>query len=143
MIHNVNKLLSAVMVSVAFFVMAGCVKDNLGEANLQASEISLSKDGKVLAEYNAAKWQTGYNKAHAEYRVHTDDMSQYFILQCSEEIDSEGQEIKADLNYFLNGNRVKAVGLDFVVQKIGKDGMIWLWNASKKYGAVVYAPAAE
>ncbi|MGN1210751.1 MAG: hypothetical protein ACI4TM_03640 [Candidatus Cryptobacteroides sp.] len=140
---KIKSILLAAMVALAFLIPTGCVKENLSEANLQTSEISLSKGGKVLAEYNAAKWQTGYNKAHAEYRVYTDDMSQYFILQCSEEIDSEGQEIKADLKYYLNGNRVKAAGLDFVVQKIGKDGMIWLWNASSKYGAVIYAPAVD
>lgn len=117
-----------------------CDIEGLSEINMKNEEISLSLKGVVLLQYDSRQWQIGYNGSRNEYRIHDDNMGEYFIVTCSEAPSFEGQTFKADLTYTANSAIARESGLTFEVQKLDGAGRIWLWNKSKKYGIVIKQP---
>ena len=59
------------------------------------------------------------------------------IFTCSELPVKEGQEIRADLSWRVSGNSAKTTGKAFTVMKIEDTGLVRLWCAADKTGAVV------
>jgi hypothetical protein len=64
-------------------------------------------------------------------------MTSFFVLTCKDTPRTQGQELKADLQW-TSGNSVKTSGgLTFKVEKYSDTGLVWLWNSADKTGAVV------
>lgn len=87
--------------------------------------------------YSENTCQLGYNTARNEYRVYDESMENWFTLTCSAKPTSEGQKLKADLEY-KTGNSTKSYKeLDFSVERTSSEGLVWLWNKDKQIGVVI------
>ena len=108
------------------------------DPGLYASDtVSLMIKGKSVFTYDERTMQLGFNRTLGQFRVGNDEMSSFFVLTCSEIPREEGQEIKADLQW-TSGSSVKtSSGLTFKVEKYESTGLVWLWCATDKTGAVV------
>ena len=125
----------------AIFVLAGCdrkTKESETDPEITAAtQVFLKVKGNTVFRYADGTTQLGYNDKRREFRAGNDDMSSYFILTCSELPVREGQEIRADLRW-RSGSTVKTSnGLIFKVVGYESTGLIRLWCASDKTGAVV------
>ena len=102
-----------------------------------SDQISLMVKGKKVFTYSEGDGQLGFNRTRKEFRAGNDDMTSYFVLPCSEAPRSQGQEIRADIQW-TSGSSVKSTnGLTFKVEKYDNTGLVWLWNSTDKTGAVV------
>ena len=102
-----------------------------------SNQVSLMVKGKKVFVYDEGTCQLGYNSTKRQFRAGNDDMTSYFVLTCSEAPRSQGQEIRADIQW-TSGSSVKSTnGLTFKVEKYDNTGLVWLWNSTDKTGAVV------
>lgn len=102
-----------------------------------ATEVCLNVKGNRVFTYAEGTTQLGFNRSLRQFRAGNDDMSSYFIVTCSEIPVKVGQEIRADLSW-TSGSTVKTSGkVAFTVMKIEDTGLVRLWSAADKTGAVI------
>lgn len=111
--------------------------DNTDPVFMESDVPSLTVDGKTVFEYNPNTCQLGYSPTKHEFRIHTDNMSDYFVIRMNREPSSEGENVKADLKWTSNSTEKKMTGVQFAVGKIGNDGTVWLWSHKEKVGVIV------
>ena len=96
------------------------------------------KDVKVFT-YDALTWQTAFNREKREFRVHTDNMSDYYCVTLNTVPSSEGQKVKGSIVWTSSSDVITKSGLNFSVEKIDRAGRIWLWCKKERIGAVIQA----
>ena len=102
-----------------------------------SEQVSLMVRGKKVFVFDELNGQLAYNRTLRQFRAGNDDMSNYFVLTCNDLPREEGQEIRADLQW-KSGNAVKNTsGVTLKVEKYDGTGLVWLWNATDKTGAIV------
>ena len=131
-----RKYLSIIALSVLVF--AGCKEKVEMDLTLYESEqVCLMVKGKQVFTFTEGDGQLGYNRTLKQFRAGNDDMTGFFVLTCSEIPRQEGQEFRADIQW-TSGNSVKSSsGIILKVEKMDGTGLVWLWNAADKTGAVV------
>ena len=125
--------------AVAALAISACQSHNIEEVLLSRSDISMTMRGELQMAFNENTCQLGYNTSRHEFRVYDEALQNWFILRCSAKPTSEGQVIKATLEYATAGNTMTLSDLEFTVEKTSSDGLIWLWNKDKQIGIVVKA----
>lgn len=118
-------------------ILSGCARYDINEVLLSRTEVSLSLKGKVLYTMNPDKGQYSFRPATNEYRVYEDDINSWFRLRCEVRPNIENEIIKADLEWVTKTSIDQVEGVEFIVEKIGGDGLIWLWCESEKIGLVI------
>ena len=119
-------------------VFTGCKEKVEMDLDMYNSEqICLMVKGKEVFLFDEGTGQLGYNRALRQFRAGNDDMTGFFILTCSEVPRQEGQEIRADLQWTSGSSVKSSSGITLKVEKYDGTGLVWLWNAADKTGAVV------
>ena len=116
---------------------AGCRKKVEMDLEMYNSDqVSLMVKGKRVFTFDESTCQLGYDRTKRQFRAGNDDMTSYFVLTCSEAPRSQGQEIRADLQWTSGSSSKSTKGIIFKVEKY-ETGLVWLWNSTDKTGAVV------
>ena len=125
---------------IALFALlcSGCKKKVEMDLEMYNSDqVSLMVKGKKVFTYTEGTCQLGYNPSLRQFRAGNDDMTSFFVLTCSDLPRQEGQEIRAEIKW-TSGSSVKTSGgVSLKVEKYDGTGLVWLWNAADKTGAVV------
>lgn len=116
--------------------VAACNND-VEEILLGRNDISLTIKGELMMSFNDNTCQLGYNSEKNEFRVYDDRIANWFVLRCATSPDTEGQIVTADLEYTTSNDLKTLKGLEFSVERINSEGLIWLWNKDKRIGTVV------
>ena len=114
-----------------------CIDNTLDQVLLVREDISLSVREQVLMSFDENTCQLGYNSARNEYRVYDENLANWYILKCSAQPPSEGQIVKADLEYTTEKDVKSLTDLEFSVEKTSSDGLVWLWNKERKIGIII------
>lgn len=114
-----------------------CIDNTLDQVLLVREDISLSVREQVLMSFDENTCQLGYNSARNEYRVYDEILANWYILRCSAQPTSEGQTVKADLEYTTEKDVKSLTNLEFSVEKTSSDGLVWLWNKERKIGIII------
>ena len=114
-----------------------CIDNTLDQVLLVREDISLSVREQVLMSFDENTCQLGYNSARNEYRVYDENLANWYILRCSAQPTSEGQTVKADLEYTTEKDVKPLTDLEFSVEKTSSDGLVWLWNKERKIGIII------
>lgn len=120
----------------AMLAVAAC-QDNYEEVLLVREDISLTVKDEVMMSFNENTCQLGYSSASNEYRVYDEKLSNWYIISCSEQPTTEGQSIKANLQYTTDKDVKTFTGLTFNVVKTSSEGLIWMWNKDKRIGIII------
>ena len=126
------------IVGLLLLALTGCKEKVDMDLDMYNSEqISLMVKGKKVFSYDESTGQLGYNRTLRQFRAGNDDMTSFFVLTLNELPRQESQEIRGNLQW-TSGSSVKtSSGLTFKVEKYDGTGLVWLWNAEDKTGAVV------
>ena len=120
-------------------VCAGCDKKKV-EMDLDmynSEQVCLMVRGKKVFTFDEKNGQLSYNRTLRQFRAGNDEMTSFFVLNCSQLPREEGQEIEADIQW-TSGNSLKtSSGISLTVEKYDGTGLVWLWDAEDKTGAVV------
>ena len=119
-------------------VCAGCKEKVEMDLDLYNSDqVSLMVKGKKVFTYTEGTGQLGYNRSLRQFRAGNDDMTSFFVLTLDELPRQEGQEIRGTIQWTSGSSVKSSTGLLFKVEKYDGTGLVWLWNAADKTGAVV------
>ncbi len=128
------------LIAILILTATGCrEKENPGmdSGMYESNQVCLMVKGKLVYTFDEGEGQLAFNRTLKQFRAGNDDMTSYFVLTCSEAPRSQGQEIRADIQW-TSGSSVKSTnGLTFKVEKYDNTGLVWLWNSTDKTGAVV------
>lgn len=125
------------IIMLAALICAGCSDFNIDEVLLNSTEVSVSLKGKVQYTFNPDKGQAAYDRESNLYRYFDDDLGSWFEIRCSTRPATEGEVIKADIDWATKTSFRTEEGMVFTVEKTDETGMIWLWNDSEDIGIII------
>ena len=88
-------------------------------------------------ELDPATSQIAYNSERNEFRLASDNLSDWLIFKSNATPTDAGQEVMASLEYTSQSNIKRLSDLTFSVEKTAPDGTTWLWNKEKKIGIII------
>lgn len=92
--------------------------------------IRLEVGKKRMFTYTPSECQYAYNLDRHEFRAHTDNMSDYFIVRLNETPTREAQEIMALNMEWTERNGMNKSKKNIVLQVVKlEDNTFWLWNS--------------
>ena len=121
-------------------VLPGCReggKVDMDPGMYESNLVSLMVKGKTVFTFSEGDGQLAYNRTLKQFRAGNDDMTSFFVLTCTDIPRQEGQEIQADIEWSVGSSRKTTKGITLKVEKTDGTGLVWLWNATYKTGAVV------
>ena len=128
------------LIAILILTATGCrEKENPGmdSGMYESNQVCLMVKGKLVYTFDEGEGQLAFNRTLKQFRAGNDDMTSFFVLTCKTLPRKEGEEILADLEW-TSGNSVKSTrNITFKVEKTDGTGLVWLWNATDKTGAIV------
>lgn len=101
------------------------------------SEFVLSVKGRTVFSAGPYNCQSSSNPKRNEYRVHNDNMSDWYMLSLDSTPVSEGQRVKGSIEWTDSRDVMHKSGLTFQVSKVSNTGRIWLWCRKEEIGAII------
>ena len=125
----------AVILALVLAALAGCRTETLSEEFIEDRTPRMEIKGYTTFLYDPLKCQIGFNHDKCEFRVHTDNMSDFFIVRLSEMPSSENQILDGTAQW-TTGDDLHNKKTSFSVLKMDGD-RIWLWSAESSIAVVV------
>ena len=117
-------------------LLAGCNDERLCSAFCERDQIRLQVGGSVVFAYDPKTCQLAFSRAQKEFRAHTDNMSDFFVVDFSDIPASEGQSLTADLVWTTEREVLTRKNLTLTVVRSEVD-QFWLWSNTGRIGLVV------
>ena len=120
----------------ALALLASCDSRRERSSFVESGEIRLQVGREVQFRYDPLKCQLSFNRARREFRVQTDNVSDYYVATLSEIPVSEGQTLTADISWTTETDVLNRKNLALEVVRIEGE-KIWLWSDSGRIGLSV------
>lgn len=99
-------------------------------------EVCMVQRSRTVFTYNPSTCQMAFNRERREFRVHTDNMSDFYTLTLSEIPSAPEQKVTGTL-IWTDDNEVNArKNVTFTAERLEGD-RIWLWTDNGQIGVVV------
>ena len=126
--------LAALLLAVLF---SSCTGNKVDPEFVATSDFSLKVKDDMVFKYDPLTCQVAFNRERGEFRVHTDNMSDYYCLNLRFVPTGGGQKGKGDITWTNRSDVVTRNDLAFVVKKVDRTGRMWLWCRKERIGAVI------
>ena len=127
--------LAVLVLAAALF--SSCSGNKVDPEFVATSDFSLKVKDDMIFKYDPLTCQVAFNREKGEFRVHTDNMSDYYCLTLKFVPTGEGQKVKGDITWTNRSDVVTKSDLAFVVKKVDRNGKMWLWCRKERIGAVI------
>ncbi len=111
-------------------LLCGCREDNYLQPFMDRDGLFLEQDGLVVFRYNEATCQTAFNRSRCQFRVFTDNMSDFYSITLSEIPSEEGQNVTGTLVWTSQEDTYTKRNVTFETLRIEGD-RIWLWTGGR------------
>lgn len=126
-----------ILLLIPLLMAAECRHNQPDPIVLSDSTPQLSVQGKVLFRFEENTCQLGYNRERAEFRMHTDNMSDYVLVNLDHIPSSVGEEVTAEEISWTTAYDIEyRMKIILEVLKL-EDGNIWLWSSRDQMALVV------
>ena len=98
--------------------------------------VSLTVNKVKVFEYDPMTCQLGYNDTKREFRVSTDNMSDYFVITLSKIPSAKDEQITGDITWTGSDYIRDLHNQSFETVKVDR-GKIWLWNQTNKLAVII------
>lgn len=122
--------------ALAAIVLCSCGNERDLPMFIEDSTIRLEVAGDVVFKYDANTCQLAFNREKALFRVHTDNMSDYFIADLDQVPSEVDQEVTATLSWTTASNVTTRKNIALKTVMIEGD-KVWLWSGSGGQFALV------
>ena len=119
-------------------VLSSCTGGKADPDFIATSDCNLRVKGEVVFKYDPLTCQTAFNRRNCEFRVHTDNMSDYYCVTLNLVPTAEGQKAKGDITWTSRSDVVTRRDLTFHVKKADRYGRLWLWCRKEQIGLVIH-----
>ena len=114
-------------------LLTACSDQRMRSAFLESEEIHLMVGGDIPFTYDPNTCQLAFSRDRKEFRVHTDNMSDFFCVTLSEIPAQLGQRVQANLIWTTRTEVLTRNKLTLEVVRIEGE-QVWLWSASGHIG---------
>lgn len=132
--RKVLNIALVILASMAFVCCNG--RHGYDRSFTDSDTISLTVNKVAVFQYDPMTCQLGYNDAKREFRVSTDNMSDYFVLTLSKIPSSKDERVTGDITWtgedFIKDLRNQS----FETVKVER-GKIWLWCQASKLAVII------
>lgn len=118
-------------------LLSSCTSTKVDEAFLSTASSGLSIKGNDIFRFDALSCQTSFNREKREFRVFTDNMSDYYCLTLNSVPSQVGDKAKGELRWTSRNGVETKRDLSFQVEQTGRSGRMWLWCKKEAIGVVV------
>lgn len=97
---------------------------------LTDSTLRMEVGKQEILTYNPITCQTALNLHRCEFRMHTDNMSEYFIIRFSSMPSEEGESVTVESLVWTNPSGADQTRKNITLEVVKLEGDIaWLWNS--------------
>ena len=97
---------------------------------LTDSTLRMEVGKQEILPYNPIPCQTALNLHRCEFRMHTDNMSEYFIIRFSSMPSEEGESVTVESLVWTNPSGTDQTRKNITLEVVKLEGDIaWLWNS--------------
>ena len=97
---------------------------------LTDSTLRMEVGKQEILTYNPITCQTALNLHRCEFRMHTDNMSEYFIIRFSSMPSEEGESVTVESLVWTNPSGTDQTRKNIALEVVKLEGDIaWLWNS--------------
>ena len=129
------KIPAAIFLAALVLGFASCREHTLSDDFKFDSTIRMQIKGYTTFRYEPETCQIGFNRDRCEFRIHTDNMSDFYIIRLDEMPAAEGQTVDGTVSW-TTGDDLHTKKTSFEVIRL-EGGKIWLWSPSTRIAAVV------
>ena len=115
--------------------LSACREQDLSEDFKLDDSIRMEIKGYVIFKYDPYNCQIGFNRDKCEFRVHTDNMSDFFQIRFDDMPAAEGQIVEGTVSW-TTGDNLHNKKTTFELVRL-EGNKIWLWSPSTRMAAVV------
>jgi len=112
-------------------ILAGCGENGTYTPEFLTDDtLRLAVGKEEIISYDPLTCQYAYNTEKLEFRLHTDNMSDYFIVRLQSEPTEEDQVVTAGLVRWTSRSGADEVRKNIALQVVKMEGdVVWLWNS--------------
>ncbi|MCR4859880.1 MAG: hypothetical protein K5910_04370 [Bacteroidales bacterium] len=122
--------------SLAVLFLTGCQDERMKNAFGENEGIRLMVGGNIPFTYEPNTCQLAFSRDRREFRAHTDNMSDFFVVTFSEVPSAPGQNVTADLVWTTERDVLSRKNLTLEVVRIEGD-QFWLWSDAGRIGLCI------
>ena len=127
---------TAILLCIMTLMLCSCGRQRRLNAFRENDEIRLQVAGDVQFRYDPVICQMAFSRSKKEFRAHTDNMSDFYIVQLSSIPVNEGEKISAKLIWTTATDVLTRNNLTLEAVRIEGD-KIWLWSDSGRIGVSI------
>ena len=132
-----RKVLNILLCLTAALAFACCNgRNGYDRGFVDSDTISLTVNKVKVFEYDPMTCQLGYNDSRREFRVSTDNMSDYFVVTLSKIPSAKEERVTGSISWTGEDYIKDLRNLTFETVKIDR-GKIWLWNQANKLAVII------
>lgn len=122
------KRISVILVSLLLLALSCVEQGTYTPEFLTDATLRMAVGNTEIITYNPLNCQYAYNSDNLEFRLHTDNMSDYFIIRLQSEPTEEDQMVTAGLLRWTSPTGADEVRKNIVLQVVKmEDDVVWLW----------------
>lgn len=118
--------------------VSSCESFKVDPAFVSSTTTGLTVKGSTLFTYDPLTCQAAFDRDDCEFRVHTDNMSDYYCLKLNIVPTAEGQKAKGSITWTDKSEVQMKKDVQFEVEKVDRAGRLWLWSKKEGIGALVF-----
>lgn len=120
---------------VTLTLACACHEDEVSSSFLLDKQVRLEIKGYTVFRYDPLSCQLGFCRDKAEFRAHSDNMSDFYTVRLEAMPAVVGEEIAGSISW-TTSNDLHNKKTTFEVSRIEGD-LVWLWSASNRIAVVV------
>lgn len=132
--RKVLNILLCVLAAMAFVCCHG--RHGYDRSFTDSDNISLTVNKVTVFDYDPLTCQLGYNDSKREFRVSTDNMSDYFVITLSKIPTSKDERVTGNISWTGEDYIKDLKNQTFETVKVER-GKIWLWNQTNKLAIII------
>lgn len=127
-----------IFILLSCLILGSCERFKVDESFVASTTTGLTIKNLTVFKYDPLTCQTAFNRKECEFRVHTDNMSDYYCVKLNSVPTAEGQKAKGSITWTDKSQVQVRKDLLFQVEKTDRAGRLWLWNRKEGIGALVF-----
>lgn len=131
----------AFILSLSLCLATSCNQNTYTPEFLLDDTIRLESGKECVFLYNPSSCQWAYNSQRLEFRAHTDNMSDYFIVKLNSRPEEESSTVIASYLEWTEPNGMNRIKRNLALEVVKLEGeTIWLWNSASGLKLTILLP---
>ncbi len=135
------KKITLYLILLSGVLLCSCNQNTFTPEFLTDNTIRMEIGKKRIFTYSSANCQYAYNTERHEFRAHTDNMSDYFMLKIDKIPTAQGEEVNASYIEWIERNGTDRIKKNVTLKVVQLEGdNIWLWSSKENIKLSILLP---